>query len=131
VRWRSDPVEAGVDPNHDGNAFSFYFYSRLDFGLAGGGDYSYISIDTTHDAVHGKSDRHADQQPGCLLTPVDAEVDRASLPRASDHARSRLRRPPTARFRALDHADRLRMCPRRGHATIDLPARWPPLASSW
>ena len=74
-RWRSDPVEAGVDPNHDGNGFSFYFYSRLDIGLAAGGrfacedlragcpgltsadgypgNYSYVSIDTSPDAVHG------------------------------------------------------------------------------
>ena len=36
-RWRSDAVEAGVDPGHDGNAFSFYFHSRLDIGLAKGG----------------------------------------------------------------------------------------------
>jgi len=70
-RWRGDPVEASVDPNHDGNAFSFYSYSRLDFHLAGGGvfdcenlrdgcpgltasdgypgDYSYVQIDTTAD----------------------------------------------------------------------------------
>jgi pimeloyl-ACP methyl ester carboxylesterase len=76
-RWRSDPVEAGVDPNHDGNAFSFYFNSRLDIRLARGGrfdcedlrdgcagmvptsqdgwkgDYSYAAIDTTPDAVRG------------------------------------------------------------------------------
>ncbi len=74
-RWRSDLVEAGVDPNHDPNAFSFYYYSRLDFGLTGGarfdcenlrdgcpglvsndgykGDYSYIAIDTTRDSAHG------------------------------------------------------------------------------
>jgi len=76
-RWRSDPVEAGVDPNHDGNAFSFYFYSRLDIHLADGkvwdcedlrdgcpgmvptdddgwpGNYSYVDIDTTRDAVTG------------------------------------------------------------------------------
>jgi hypothetical protein len=38
-RWRSDPVEAGVDPNHDGNAFSFYYYSRLDIHLAQGGQW--------------------------------------------------------------------------------------------
>jgi dienelactone hydrolase len=72
-RWRHDPVEAGIDPNHDANAFSFYYYSRLDVGLAGGGrfdcedlrvgcagmvahdgyagDYSYIAIDTTADGV--------------------------------------------------------------------------------
>jgi dienelactone hydrolase len=78
-RWRDDPVEAGVDPNHDGNAFSFYDYSRLDIGLAGGGrfdcedlrdgcpgmvpeaddgwhgDYSYVKIDTSPDAVSARS----------------------------------------------------------------------------
>lgn len=69
-RWRVDPVEKGVDPNHDANAFSFYYYSRLDIhlnsgqawrcedlrvgcaGMAGDGfkgDYSYITLDTTHD----------------------------------------------------------------------------------
>ncbi len=76
-RWRDDPVEAGVDPNHDGNAFSFYYYSRLDIGLTSGGrfdcedlrdgcpgmvptagdgfngDYSYVNIDTSPDAVRG------------------------------------------------------------------------------
>ncbi len=74
-RWRTDPVEAGVDPNHDPNAFSFYYYSRLDFRLTGGGtfdcedlrdgcpgmtsndgypgNYSYVSIDTTPDALTG------------------------------------------------------------------------------
>ena len=76
-RWRSDAVEAGIDPNHDGNVFSFYYYSRLDFHLSNGqaydcenlrdgcaglvptsqdgwsGDYSYVSIDTTPDSSHG------------------------------------------------------------------------------
>jgi dienelactone hydrolase len=74
-RWRSDPVEAGIDPNHDGNAFSFYYYSRLAFHRFGGsmfscedlregcpgmtssdgypGDYSYIKIDTSPDSVTG------------------------------------------------------------------------------
>jgi pimeloyl-ACP methyl ester carboxylesterase len=36
-RWREDPIEAAVDLHHDGNAFSFYYYSRLDVHLAGGG----------------------------------------------------------------------------------------------
>ena len=35
-RWRDDPVEAAIDPNHDGNVFSFYYYSRLDIHLRGG-----------------------------------------------------------------------------------------------
>lgn len=79
-RWitRAAPaVAAAAAPNHDGNAFSFDYYSRLDVGLPGGGrsecedlrdgcagmvpqagdgwpgDYSYVKIDTTPDAVHG------------------------------------------------------------------------------
>jgi dienelactone hydrolase len=36
-RWRSDSKEAAIDPSGDGNAFSFYFRSRFDVGLAGGG----------------------------------------------------------------------------------------------
>ncbi|MGZ4249492.1 MAG: hypothetical protein ACXVUE_14440 [Solirubrobacteraceae bacterium] len=72
-RWRNDPVEKSVDPNGDPNVFSFYYYSRLDFHLAGGGtfdcedmregcpgmaandgykgDYSYVAIDRSPDAV--------------------------------------------------------------------------------
>jgi dienelactone hydrolase len=74
ARWRHDSVEARVDPHHDGNGFSFYFYSRLSIRLAGGGrfdcedlrvgcpgmvakdgypgNYSYVGIDTTPDAAH-------------------------------------------------------------------------------
>ena len=70
-RWRSDAPEAAIDPNHDGNNFSFYYRSRLDIGLAGGGrfdcedmragcpgvlsddgqpgDYSYLAVDTSPD----------------------------------------------------------------------------------
>ncbi len=70
-RWREDPVEAAIDPGHDGNAFSFYYLSRLDLHLAGGGvfdcedlragcpglvandgypgSYSYIGVDTSPD----------------------------------------------------------------------------------
>jgi dienelactone hydrolase len=72
-RWREDPVEAAVDPNRDGNAFSFYYLSRLDIHLAKGGtfdcedmrdgcsgmvatpkdgfrgSYSYLALDTSPD----------------------------------------------------------------------------------
>ena len=72
-RWRDDAQEAAVDPHGDGNMFSFYYRSRLDVGLAGGGrfdcedlragcpglvsndggpaDYSYVKIDTTPDGA--------------------------------------------------------------------------------
>jgi dienelactone hydrolase len=71
-RWRADTREAAIDPNHDGNMFSFYYPSRLDIGLAAGGRfrcedirtgcpgivtndrrpaaYSYLEVDTTPDA---------------------------------------------------------------------------------
>jgi dienelactone hydrolase len=90
-RWRSDPVEAGVDPNHDANAFSFYYDSRLDVHLANGsvfdcedlrdgcpgmtsadgypGNYSYFAIDTTPDATHGPG---AGLVTGSRLTPCTA-----------------------------------------------------------
>ena len=70
-RWRSDAREAAIDPNHDGNMFSFYYRSRLNLRLASGArfgcedlrlgcpglvtddgrpaDYSYLAIDTSPD----------------------------------------------------------------------------------
>jgi dienelactone hydrolase len=70
-RWRHDAPEAAVDPHGDGNTFSFYYRSRLDIGLPGGGrftcedlregcpgltsndgapaDYAYINFDTSPD----------------------------------------------------------------------------------
>jgi dienelactone hydrolase len=59
TRWRSDAREAAVDPDGDGNMFSFYYRSRLDIdgfacedlragcpGMApdGGGEYSYYEL---------------------------------------------------------------------------------------
>ena len=37
TRWRDDASEAGVDPHHDGNMFSFYYQSRLDIHCAAAG----------------------------------------------------------------------------------------------
>jgi hypothetical protein len=65
-RWRHDGQEAAIDPDHDGNMFSFYYPSRLDIkgfdcedlrkgcpamsdrdGVSG--DYSYVAIDRSPD----------------------------------------------------------------------------------
>ncbi len=35
-RWHADKQEAAVDPDRDGNMYSFYYRSRLDIKLAGG-----------------------------------------------------------------------------------------------
>ena len=40
TRWRNDADEAAIDPSHDGNMFSFYYRSRLDMALSGGGRFT-------------------------------------------------------------------------------------------
>jgi dienelactone hydrolase len=72
-RWNHDGSEAAVDPTRDGNMFSFYHPSRLDFTLANGskvdcedlrkscagfsdadgyaGEYSYVAIDRSPDGA--------------------------------------------------------------------------------
>jgi hypothetical protein len=62
-RWRHDGQEAGIDqPNHDGNMFSFYYRSRLDFHLASGRRYRNENLrDDAHglrsrDGFHGEYD---------------------------------------------------------------------------
>jgi dienelactone hydrolase len=74
-RWRNDADEAAIDPKHDVNMFSFYYRSRLDVALAGGGRakcedlrpgcaalthddgvpgrYDFVAIDTTRDGPAG------------------------------------------------------------------------------
>jgi dienelactone hydrolase len=123
-RWRNDPVEAGIDPNHDGNGFSFYYYSRLDIhrsngsvfdcedlrdgcpGLVGAdgypGNYSYVAIDTTRDARSG---------PGANL----------NAPRPACHAPARMRfalkRPHHSRItRVAVYVDGRRVLTRRGRS---------------
>ncbi|GAC1519078.1 MAG: hypothetical protein NVS2B6_01220 [Thermoleophilaceae bacterium] len=51
-RWRNDPAEAAIDPNHDGNMFSFYYPSRLDIRLPNGQRYTNEAMRTD---VHGLS----------------------------------------------------------------------------
>jgi dienelactone hydrolase len=106
-RWRDDPIEAAIDPNHDGNAFSFYYWSRLDIHLASGaawdcedlrdgcagmvandgypGSYSYLAVDTSPDAVTG---------PGAGLRAGGANTLTACVPPAAIARTFRLRRMP-------------------------------------
>ena len=77
TRWRRDPGDRAVDPAGGGNLYSFYYRSRLDIGLAGGGrfkcedlrngcpgetdrdgfgeHYSYLSIATAPDGARGSA----------------------------------------------------------------------------
>ena len=36
-RWRDDDLEQSIDPDNDGNLFSYYFRSRIDMDLSAGG----------------------------------------------------------------------------------------------
>ena len=143
-RWRACSPTAGatipsrpaVDPNHDGNAFSFYYHSRLDIALPGGGrfdceelrdgcpgmssadgypgDYSYVAIDTAPDAVHGtgaslRAGHGPDALPGASRRRGCAA---APDPTAGDHARARLRRPPAGRSPGAAAAAHGRCCRR-------------------
>ena len=68
-RWRSDAVEAGVDPGHDGNAF-FYSHSGLDIGLAKGGrfDCEELRDGCSSTSASGSSTRVTRHVSGCAHT---------------------------------------------------------------
>ncbi|MGI8557607.1 MAG: hypothetical protein ACR2ND_04765 [Solirubrobacteraceae bacterium] len=105
-RWRHDQAEAAVDPTHDGNTFSFYHPSRLDFTLSGGakydcenlrdgcaglsdsdgyaGDYSYIAIDTPPD------DAATGAPAGCGPTPPAPPTARPREPARACTSRRKL-----------------------------------------
>ncbi|HWF55120.1 MAG TPA: hypothetical protein VG223_10855 [Solirubrobacteraceae bacterium] len=109
-RWRDYQPEAAIDPTHDGNAFSFYYDSRLDIRLNGGtvwdcedlrdgcpgmvaatgdgypGNYSYLNIDTSPDSVAGTSAAAA-LKPSSSLTPCTAgQRIRFAIPRVRRRA---------------------------------------------
>jgi dienelactone hydrolase len=95
-RWRHDGEEGAIDPNHDGNTFSFYYPSRLDFRLANGslfdceqlrpgcsgltdddgypGEYSYLAIDRSPDVPSPSAPGTLPAAPGlrtsCLAHPT-------------------------------------------------------------
>jgi hypothetical protein len=58
-RWRHDGEEAAIDPNRDGNMFSFYYPSRLDVQLASG---TRLDCEDIRPGCAGLSD--ADGHPG-------------------------------------------------------------------
>jgi dienelactone hydrolase len=146
-RWRDDALEAGVDPGHDGNAFSFYYPSRLDIRLASGrrfacenlrdgcpgllandgfrGTYSYVAIDTTPDAVHGAG---TVVRRGSSLTPcAGARATRIALGRIHGHPVTRVtlfldgRRVLTRRGRGL-RSIMVAPIPGRGRHTVRIVA---------
>src|SRR5258708_23155851 len=93
TRWRSDPAEAAIDINHDGNMFSFFYQSRLRFQRSNGGavfdceglrggcdglsshdgasrDFSYVNIRTAPHAGWTA----ADAPPGAAVYPCAGQI---------------------------------------------------------
>jgi dienelactone hydrolase len=120
-RWRADGEEAAIDqPSHDGNMFSFYYRSRLDFRLAGGqrydnedlrgsaagltssdgfpGSYSYVSTDRSPDTANTSFGSCAGAQ-----SPAGAH-SKAPVPPCTSLRRVviRLRHPVGTRVRRAD-----------------------------
>ncbi len=111
-RWRSDGEEASIDPNHDGNMFSFYYPSRLDIHLANGthyvnenlrtdthgltfddgysGQYAYINIDRSPDV--------ATTNWGACPATANATGSRRHHKARKHHHRRRVRHRRAARF---------------------------------
>jgi len=72
-RWREDSAEAAVDPTGDGNAFSFYYLSRLDIHLARGGTFD---CEDLRDGCTGMVPTRKDGFPGSYsYMAVDTSPD--------------------------------------------------------
>jgi dienelactone hydrolase len=132
-RWRGDAEEAAVDPNHDGNMFSFYYRSRLNIGLLGGGrfvcedmrpgcpgmaadgqpvDYSYVKIDTTRDG------------PATVATPAGSGIHGCGKrPNTVVHLRRKSERIVRAAIYINGH--RVQVSKGRSLKRIEIPAPGP------
>jgi dienelactone hydrolase len=100
-RWRYDGEEASIDPNHDGNMFSFYYPSRLQFHLANGKLYDNENLRTdTHgltfsDGYNGQyAYIHIDRSPDVSDTsfgacPAQTTAHKAKRRKVKRHSRRR------------------------------------------
>ena len=132
ARWLHDGQEAVLDPEKDGNAYSFYFPSRLNFHRANGtpvvcddlrkgcaslseddgyvGDYSYIATDTTPDGlgfatVPKTAGINATQQTRC----VKSRSFVMTIPHASGVKVRRVRAYVKERLIGESHGTRVRL----------------------
>jgi dienelactone hydrolase len=110
-RWRSDGEEASIDPNHDGNMFSFYYPSRLDIHLANGKRYDNEDLRTDTNGLtynDGYNGQYAyidiDRSPDVGETnwgscPASASAEKAAAKRRRAAARRRRRAAARRRSR--------------------------------
>ena len=77
-RWRHDPLGAQVDPNHDPNALSFYYRSRVAIHRADGSAYR---CDDLRAGCPGQIPQAADCYPG----PFSIDVERVRGPLSTCH----------------------------------------------
>jgi dienelactone hydrolase len=83
--WRSDAQEAAVDPHQDGNMFSWYYRSRLDIGLSGGGRFVCEDMRTGCPGMRsGASATGAYEYIKIATSPDDASAAPPGVPGGSD-----------------------------------------------
>src|SRR5258708_15238214 len=91
TRWRSDPAEAAIDINHDGNMFSFFYQSRLRFQRSNGGAVFYCEdLKAGRDgftrpdrASRAFSYAHIETAPHTRGTAADAPTGTGHYPRTA------------------------------------------------
>ena len=88
-RWRDDDLEQGIDPDNDGNMFSFYFRSRIDMDLSGGG---HITCEDLRDLQSGPGE-NCGGVTSDGLPPDYSYLAEARTPDPKGYARPRAARP--------------------------------------
>jgi dienelactone hydrolase len=123
-RWRDDDLEQGIDPDNDGNMFSFYFRSRIDMDLAGGG---HITCEDLRDLQSGPGE-NCGGITSDSLPPNYSYLAEAQTPDPKGYARPRAAKPTRI---ALVPAYRPCASANAAHgAPLSAPACNPPVPSS-
>ena len=67
-RWRDDDLEQSIDPDNDGNMFSYHFRSRIDMDLSGGGHVRCEDLRSLQGAPEENCARHRSATTACHRT---------------------------------------------------------------
>jgi dienelactone hydrolase len=114
-RWRDDDLEQSIDPDSDGNLFSYYFRSRIDMDLSAGG---HVRCENLRD-LQGAPGENCDAVTGDGLPPDYSYLTEAQTPDPKGYARPRSAKPLT-----------IALVPAFQSCTSANAAHGPPLATS-
>jgi alpha-beta hydrolase superfamily lysophospholipase len=91
-RWRDDDLEQSIDPDNDGNMFSYHFRSRIDMDLSGGG---HVRCENLRDLQGGPGENCEAASVSDGLPPDYSYMDEAQSPDPKGYARPRSAKPLT------------------------------------